>query len=91
MDVKMDVELDPTSSEEREGRKGASRPRTRSDRIPDRAPRSKPDPRPTATGRSTETPGLLSGRPPAHGPVWTGGPSPRSGQTGFLTGFVDLP
>lgn len=53
---KMPVELDPTSCEARQGREGASRPRTRSDRPPDRAARSKPDAALTPTGRSTETP-----------------------------------
>jgi hypothetical protein len=90
LDVKMDVELDPTSSEARKGREGASRPRTRSDRIPDRAPRSKPDARLAATGHGTEPPGPLSGRPPVQDPVWTGRAGPRAGLTGLLTGIVDL-
>ncbi|KAK1608433.1 hypothetical protein QYE76_032106 [Lolium multiflorum] len=76
MDVKMDVELDPTSCEARQGREGASRPRTRSDRTPDRAVRSKPDSPLMPTGRSTKT----AGPPPVQDPVWTGRAGPRSGE-----------
>jgi hypothetical protein len=76
--------------EAREGKKEAGRPRARSDRIPDRATRSKSDSRPVPSGRNTGAPEPLVSRHLAQGPVWTGRAGPRAGWTGSLTGTYYL-
>jgi hypothetical protein len=85
-DVKMDMELDPESSEEREEGKMAGRPRTRSNRPPDWATRSGPGSRLVPTGHS---PGAPEPRP-VPDPVRTGCSGPRPGRTGPLTGSGGL-
>jgi hypothetical protein len=83
LDVKVGMELDSTTHEACEGGKEAGRPRSRSDRIPDRITRSKPDSQLVPSGRhpAAPEPRLVAARSrtrfgpawPAPGPV---GPAP---------------